>query len=39
MGGIKTPAKAERFMPDWIVGGIMRLALVPGLWEWARANA
>ena len=39
MGGIRAPASAERFMPDWIVGGILRLSLVPGLWEWARANA
>lgn len=33
------PAQAERFMPDWVVGGIARLALVPGLWMWGRANA
>lgn len=26
-------------MPDWIVGGIIRLSLVPGLWLWGRANA
>lgn len=28
-----------RFMPDWIVGGVIRLSLVPGLWYWGRANA
>lgn len=39
MGGIRSQAKAERFMPDWIVGTVLRLALVPGLWEWGRANA
>jgi putative oxidoreductase len=32
-------ARAERFLPDWIVGGAIRLALVPGLWAWGRANA
>jgi putative oxidoreductase len=26
-------------MPDWIVSGVIRLSLVPGLWIWARANA
>lgn len=25
-------------MPDWIVGGVIRLSLVPGLWYWGRAN-
>jgi putative oxidoreductase len=29
----------DRFMPDWIVGGVIRLSLVPGLWYWGRANA
>ncbi|MDF1767849.1 hypothetical protein [Maricaulis sp.] len=33
------PARAERFLPDWIVGGVVRLSIVPGLWAWARANA
>ena len=33
------PAAAERFMPDWVVCGAARLALVPGLWMWGRANA
>jgi putative oxidoreductase len=33
------PVQAERFMPDWVVGGIARLAPVPGLWMWGRANA
>lgn len=32
-------AKAERFMPDWLVGGLLRLALAPGLWLWGRAHA
>ncbi len=31
--------KPDRFMPDWIVGAVLRLSLVPGLWSWARANA
>ncbi|BDX00985.1 TQO small subunit DoxD [Maricaulis maris] len=35
----ETPARAERFLPDWIVGGVIRLSLVPGLWSWGRANA
>lgn len=33
------PARAERFLPDWLVGGAIRLALVPGLWMWGRAHA
>lgn len=33
------PHRAERFMPDWIVGGLIRLSLAPSLWLWARANA
>ena len=32
-------ANAERFMPDWLGGGLLRLALVPGLWLWGRAHA
>gem|GEM_PF-1977549 len=39
MDGSDGPAKAERFMPDWLVGGIVRLALVPALWMWGRAHA
>jgi putative oxidoreductase len=31
--------RAERFMPDWIVSGVIRISLVPGLWFWGRANA
>lgn len=31
--------KHDRFMPDWILGAVMRIALVPGLWSWGRANA
>ena len=26
-------------MPDWLVGGVIRLALVPALWMWGRAHA
>lgn len=26
-------------MPDWILGALMRVSLVPGLWSWGRANA
>ncbi|WP_300544144.1 TQO small subunit DoxD [Maricaulis sp.] len=33
------PARAERFMPDWLVGGLIRLSLAPGLWLWGRAHA
>lgn len=33
------PVHAERFMPDWLVGGVIRLALVPGLWMWGRTHA
>ena len=33
------PRSAERFMPDWIVGGFIRLSLAPGLWFWGRDNA
>ncbi len=32
-------ARAERFLPDWIVGGVVRASLIPGLWSWGRANA
>ncbi|WP_291845116.1 TQO small subunit DoxD [Maricaulis sp.] len=32
-------ARAERFLPDWIVGGVIRVCLLPGLWNWGRANA
>ena len=32
-------AKPERFMPDWVLGLIVRLSIVPGLWSWGRANA
>mgnify|MGYP001567689878 FL=1 len=34
-----TSGNHDRFMPDWIVGGVIRLSLVPGLWFWGRANA
>lgn len=30
---------ADRLIPDWILGAVMRAALVPGLWGWGRANA
>lgn len=33
------PAPPERFMPDWVLGLAARLALVPGLWQWARTHA
>ena len=38
---ITAPGKnrVERFMPDWIVSGLIRLSLVPSLWIWARAHA
>lgn len=39
MGDSDRPAKAERFMPDWLVSGIVRLSLVPSLWMWGRAHA
>ena len=32
-------SKPERFMPDWVLGLIVRLSIVPGLWSWGRANA
>lgn len=32
-------AHRDRFMPDWIVGLVLRVSLVPGLWSWGRANA
>ena len=35
----ESSARAERFLPDWIVGGVIRLSLLPGLWNWGRANA
>ncbi|WP_412546836.1 DoxX family protein [Maricaulis sp. MIT060901] len=31
--------KPDRFMPDWVLGLIVRLSIVPGLWSWGRANA
>ena len=33
------PAQAARFLPDWLVGGVIRLALAPSLWLWGRAHA
>ncbi len=39
MGGSNAISRIERFMPDWIVSGVLRLSLVPGLWIWARAQA
>ena len=35
----ETTARAERFMPDWIVGAALRWSLIPGLWMWGRAYA
>ncbi|WP_300551793.1 TQO small subunit DoxD [Maricaulis sp.] len=29
----------DRFMPDWVLGLVIRLSVVPGLWMWGRANA
>ena len=39
MQEIETTARAERFMPDWIVGAALRWSLIPGLWVWGRAYA
>lgn len=39
MSAAKTSVTAERFMPDWILGAVIRLAPVPGLWFWGRAHA
>jgi putative oxidoreductase len=39
MSDTETMARAERFMPDWIVGAALRLSLIPGLWSWARSQA
>ncbi|WP_417469523.1 DoxX family protein [Maricaulis sp.] len=39
MQEIKTTVRAERFMPDWIVGAAIRWSLIPGLWVWGRAHA
>ena len=39
MDGSDGSARPERFMPDWLVGGVIRLALVPALWMWGRAHA
>ncbi|WP_339745951.1 hypothetical protein [uncultured Maricaulis sp.] len=39
MQDIETTARAERFMPDWIVGAALRWSLIPGLWVWGRAYA
>jgi len=39
MQELKTTARAERFMPDWIVGAAIRWSLIPGLWAWGRAHA
>ncbi|WP_203290938.1 TQO small subunit DoxD [Maricaulis parjimensis] len=33
------PAQMARFLPDWLVGGVIRLALAPMLWMWGRAHA
>lgn len=33
------PAQAERFLPDWLIGGVIRLSLAPMLWLWGRAHA
>lgn len=30
---------ADRLIPDWILGALLRLSLVPGLWAWGRAHA
>ena len=34
-----TRSQRTRFLPDWILGGVVRLSLVPGLWIWGRAYA
>tara|TARA_R110002124_G_scaffold88995_16_gene227994 strand:+ start:1378 stop:1812 length:435 start_codon:yes stop_codon:yes gene_type:complete len=39
MQEITKTARAERFMPDWIVGAALRWSLIPGLWVWGRAYA
>jgi len=39
MDSSEQPAKAERFLPDWIVGGVIRASLIPSLWHWGRVNA
>lgn len=39
MQEMETTARAERFMPDWIVGAALRWSLIPGLWAWGRAHA
>lgn len=33
------PAGPERFMPDWVMGLVVRVCLVPGIWMWAREHA
>jgi putative oxidoreductase len=33
------PAQMARFLPDWLVGGLIRLSLAPMLWMWGRAHA
>ncbi|SDL62084.1 DoxX family membrane protein [Maricaulis salignorans] len=39
MQEITKTERAERFMPDWIVGAALRWSLIPGLWVWGRAYA
>jgi putative oxidoreductase len=39
MQDTETTARAERFMPDWIVGAALRWSLIPGLWVWGRSYA
>jgi len=39
MGQSSGSGQSGRFMPDWVIGGVIRLSLAPGLWLWGRAHA
>jgi len=39
MGQSSGSGRLVRFMPDWVIGGVIRMSLAPGLWLWGRAHA
>ena len=39
MGQSSGSGRTARFMPDWVIGGVIRMSLAPGLWLWGRAHA